>query len=47
MLAAPFLELTHAPPFGILIIGFGLYEAWRRAAPLPMEVTGPYRVPSP
>jgi hypothetical protein len=45
MLAAPFLELTHAP-LGILIIGFGLYEAWRRATPLPMEVTGPYRVPS-
>ncbi len=46
LMAAPFLEAKEAP-LGLLIIGFGLWEAWRRTRPLPMEVTGPYRVPVP
>jgi len=43
LLAAPFLAARGAP-IGLLIVGFGLWEAWRRAKGLPMEVTGPYRV---
>jgi hypothetical protein len=43
LLAAPLLEATEAP-IGLLIIGIGLWEAWRRARPLPTVVAGPYRV---
>jgi hypothetical protein len=44
LLAAPFLEGSHSP-IGLLIVGLGLFEAWRRAKPIPMEVRGPYAVP--
>jgi len=45
-LVAPFLTATEAP-LGLLIVGFGLWEAWRLARPLPMVVTGPFRVAPP
>jgi hypothetical protein len=43
MLAAPFLELTSAP-IGVLIVGFGLWEAWRRSRGVPAALEGPFRV---
>ncbi len=43
LLAAPVISGRH-DPLVILIIGFGLFEAWRRARGVPMTVTGPYRV---
>jgi hypothetical protein len=43
MLAAPFLTATDSP-LGLVIVGIGLWEAWRRAKGLPMAVTGPFRV---
>ncbi len=46
MLEAPFVA-AKSSPLGLLIVGIGLLEAWRRARPLPMVFTGPYRVPPP
>jgi hypothetical protein len=43
LLAAPVVNAPDAP-LVVLIIGFGMYEAWRRAQGIPMTVTGPYRV---
>jgi hypothetical protein len=43
MLAAPFLELTHAP-LGLLIVAFGLWEAWRLSRAPPLRVEGPFQV---
>jgi hypothetical protein len=43
MLAAPFLTATESP-LGLVIVGIGLWEAWRRTRGLPMIVTGPFRV---
>jgi hypothetical protein len=43
MLAAPFLEVTSAP-VGVLIIAFGLWEAWRRSRGVPLALEGPFRV---
>lgn len=42
-LASPILGATQAP-IGLLIVGFGLWEAWRRTAPIPTRIGGPYRV---
>jgi hypothetical protein len=41
-LAAPFLELTEAP-IGLLIVLFGLWEAWKLSRGVPLVVEGPYR----
>lgn len=41
-LAAPFLAATHAP-IGLLIVGFGLWEAWKLSRGLPLTLDGPYR----
>ena len=46
MLAAPFLELTSSP-LGVLIIAFGLWEAWRRSRGVPVTLQGPFRVAGP
>lgn len=43
VLVAPFMAAREAP-IGLLIVGFGLWEAWRRTKPLPLVVTGPFRV---
>ncbi len=43
MLAAPFLELTEAP-MGVIIIGIGLYEAWRLSRSVEVVFEGPFRV---
>jgi hypothetical protein len=42
MLAAPFLAATEAP-IGLLIIGFGLWEAWKLTGGVPLVLGGPYR----
>jgi hypothetical protein len=42
MLAAPFLAATEAP-IGLLIVGFGLWEAWKLTGGVPMVLGGPYR----
>lgn len=42
-LAAPFLELTEAP-LGLLIVGFGLWEAWRLTREAPVALEGPFRI---
>lgn len=43
MLAAPFLTAMDSP-LGLIIVGIGLWEAWRRTKGLPMTVSGPFRV---
>jgi hypothetical protein len=43
MLAAPFLEITEAP-IGVLIVAFGLWEAWKLPRGIPIRIEGPYRV---
>jgi hypothetical protein len=45
-LAAPFLEIAQAP-IGVLIVVFGLWEAWRLSRGVPLTVEGPYRVARP
>jgi hypothetical protein len=40
-LAAPFLAKDV---LGLLIVGFGLWEAWRRSGALPLVIEGPFRV---
>jgi hypothetical protein len=42
-LALPILNVTTAP-MGLIIIGIGLWEAWRRTSPIPTRIGGPYRV---
>lgn len=42
-LAAPVLTATQAP-MGLLIVGFGLWEAWKLSRGLPLSLDGPYRV---
>jgi hypothetical protein len=46
MLAAPFLEATEAP-LGLLIVGFGLWEAWKLSRGPPARLEGPFRVGAP
>jgi hypothetical protein len=46
MLAAPFLEATEAP-LGLLIVGFGLWEAWKLSRGPPVRLEGPFRVGEP
>jgi hypothetical protein len=41
-LAAPFLAAMDAP-LGLLIVGFGLWEAWKLTGGVPMVLGGPYR----
>jgi hypothetical protein len=43
LLAAPLFAATHAP-IGLLIIGFGLWEAWKLTQGLPLVLDGPFRV---
>lgn len=42
-LVAPFAVATQAP-LGLLIVGFGLWEAWRRSAGVDLQVLGPFAV---
>jgi hypothetical protein len=46
LLVVPFIT-AKSSPLGLVIIGIGLWEAWRRTRGLPMVVTGPYRVGNP
>jgi hypothetical protein len=43
LLVAPFLEFGEAP-LGLLIIAFGLWEAWKLSRGIPLVVDGPFRV---
>jgi hypothetical protein len=43
MLAAPFLEITEAP-IGVLIVLFGLWEAWKLSRGVNLVIEGPFRV---
>ncbi len=45
ILAAPVLAAFEAP-IGLLIVAFGLWEAWKRSAALPLALEGPFRVAS-
>jgi len=42
-LAAPFLAAFDAP-MGLLIVAFGLWEAWRLTHGAPLSLDGPYRI---
>ncbi|HEX8322131.1 hypothetical protein [Longimicrobium sp.] len=42
-LTLPVLTITSAP-IGVLILGFGLYQAWRETKRPELTVTGPYAV---
>lgn len=42
ILAAPVLAATEAP-IGLLIVAFGLWEAWKLSRGLPLSLDGPYR----
>jgi hypothetical protein len=50
MLLVLLLAYTLAAPFlakdvlGLLIVGFGLWEAWRRSRASPLVIEGPFRV---
>jgi hypothetical protein len=49
-LGLPIIAIVYSMPSGLisaLIIGFGLRQAWRMTAEIPLEVTGPYRVSTP
>jgi len=49
-LGLPVIAIVYSMPQGLisaLIIGFGLRQAWRMTAGIPLEVTGPYRVSAP
>jgi hypothetical protein len=49
-LGLPIIAIVYSMPQGVisaLIIGFGLRQAWRMTAEIPLEVTGPYRVSTP
>jgi hypothetical protein len=41
-LAAPLLAATNAP-MDLVIVGFGLWEAWKLSRGLPLTLDGPYR----
>jgi hypothetical protein len=41
-LAAPILAATQAP-LGLLIVAFGLFEAWKLTRGVPLAVEGPFR----
>jgi hypothetical protein len=43
MLAAPLLNATEAP-LGLLIVGIGLYEAWKLSRGPPVHLEGPFPV---
>jgi hypothetical protein len=43
MLEMPFLEVTHAP-FGALIVGFGLWQAWKLSRGPPLAIQGPFHL---
>jgi hypothetical protein len=43
VIAAPFLAFEDAP-MGLLIIAFGLWEAWRLSRGVPRAISGPFRV---
>lgn len=43
MLEAPFLELSTAP-LGVVIIGIGLWQAWKITRGVPLQINGPYRL---
>ena len=43
LLAAPVLAAAEAP-LGLLIVGFGLWEAWKLTYGLPLDLEGPFRV---
>ena len=43
VLASPFLTFTESP-IGMLIILFGLWEAWKRSRGVPLILDGPYNV---
>ena len=48
-LGLPIIAIIYSMPSGLitaLIIGFGLRQAWRMTAGIPLEMTGPYRVAS-
>ncbi len=45
VLAAPVLAAFEAP-IGLLIVAFGLWEAWKRSAAVPLALEGPFRVAS-
>jgi hypothetical protein len=48
--ALPVLSVIGSFPSGLIsaaIIGFGMRQAWRMTAPLPIEVTGPYKLGAP
>ena len=42
MLAAPFLTVRESP-IGLLIVGFGLWEAWKLTRGVPLQIEGPFR----
>jgi hypothetical protein len=49
-LGLPIIGIVYSMPSGLisaLIIGFGLRQAWRMTAEIPLEVSGPYRVSAP
>jgi hypothetical protein len=41
---APFEELKESNVLGLLVIGIGLWSAWRRTYPVPLTIEGPFRV---
>lgn len=43
LMAAPILAATQAP-MGLLIVGFGLWEAWKLTQGLSLTLEGPFRV---
>jgi hypothetical protein len=43
MLAAPFYGAT-TDPLGLLIIGFGLWQAWKQSRGPPLHIEGPFRL---
>jgi len=45
-LAAPILSFASAP-IGMLIVVFGLWEAWKLSRGIPLTIDGPYRVAPP
>jgi hypothetical protein len=43
VLAAPVLAATQAP-IGLVIVGIGLYEAWKLSRPVAIVLDGPYNI---
>ncbi len=46
MLAAPILTITKSP-FGALIVGIGVWQAWTLTRPIPLTIEGPFRIGQP